>query len=133
MLAIADSNGFFFAELVSDSSGHMSVKMTAENYCQGSAVNDFVEFKRDTFLVTVLESQHFIVITRAGGSGFFDSAKITKIKSVHAPCMTLGIEMVPGPRLNSNTFALIRDRRGIQLVNLVKGTSHQLIMSPVPV
>lgn len=38
--------------------------------------------------------------------------------------MSMGIELIPGPRLNCNTFALVRDRRGIQLVNLAKGTSH---------
>ena len=39
---------------------------------------------------------------------------------------------MPGPRLDGS-FALVRDRRGIQLVNLQAATSHQLMLSAVPV
>ena len=102
----------------------MSVKMTDEHYFKGSAVNDFVEFKRDSFFVTVLEANHFSIVERPENSGFFSSAKITKIRSINAPSLTMGIELIPGPRLNGQVFALVRDRRGVQLVNLLKGTSH---------
>jgi len=44
----------------------------------------------------------------------------------------MGISLVPGPRLE-DAFVLVRDRRGVQLVNLKKATSHQLMLSPVPV
>ena len=44
----------------------------------------------------------------------------------------MGIDLVPGPRLDE-AFMLVRDRRGVQLVNLAKGTSHQLLLSEVPV
>ena len=45
------------------------------------------------------------------------SAKITKIRSVHPGYLTLGMELVPGPLLD-HAFVLVRDRRGIQIVNL---------------
>ena len=46
--------------------------------------------------------------------------------------MTMGMDLIPGPRID-NSFMLVRDRRGIQLVNLKKGTSHQLVLSSVGV
>ena len=42
------------------------------------------------------------------------------------------MQLIPGPRLE-NAFMLVRDRRGIQLINLKKGTSHMFMLSPVPV
>ena len=95
-------------------------------------MNDFIEFKRDTFFVTILEANYFAIVERSSGSGFFDSAKVTKIRSVQENYLTMGISMVPGPRLE-DAFVLVRDRRGVQIVNLKKATSHQLILSQVPV
>jgi len=118
--------------MVSDNAGHTNIRLTDEAYCKGTAVNDFVEYKRDTFLVTILEASHFAIIKRPGGGGMFNSGKITKIRSMNSSYLSMGIDLIPGPKLEY-AYALVRDRRGIQLVNLKLGTSHQLIMSPVPV
>ena len=90
-LAIADANGFFFATMVSDNAGHTNVRMTDEVYAKNSAVNDFVEFKRDNFLITILEANHFLIVQRPKGEGFFDSGKTTKIRSLHSPYLSMGI------------------------------------------
>ena len=131
-LVIGDANGLFFADLVSNNAGHHAITLTAEKYCLQSGCNDFIEFKRDHFFVTILEANYFAIIQRQSGGGFFDSSKVTKVRSVHDNCLTMGISMVPGPRLD-DAFVLVRDRRGVQLVNLKKATSHQLMLSPVPV
>ena len=44
----------------------------------------------------------------------------------------MGLEVIPGPRL-AEAFMLVRDRRGVQIVNLKKGIAHQLMLSAVPV
>jgi len=132
-LAIADTNGFFFADMVADTSGRYSITLQKESFNQGTSANDFVEFKRETFFVTFLETDYFAIVERSSGGGFFSGGKMTKIRSISPNVLSMGIQLIPGPRLNSTTFVLVRDRRGIQLVNLLKGTSHQLMMSPVPV
>ena len=63
---------------------------------------------------------------------FDAAAKITKVRSVHEGYLSMGMELIPGPRLEG-AFVLVRDRRGVQLVNLKKGIAHQLMLSPVPV
>ena len=73
-IAIADSNGLFFADVVSDNAGHYSIRLTAENYCKQNAVNDFIEYKRDTFFCTVVEANYFAIVERPSGSGFFSSS-----------------------------------------------------------
>lgn len=131
-LAIADSNGFFFAKIVSDNAGHHNISLTGEAYCRGQAVNDFIEFKRDNFFVSILEANCFAIMERPEGHGFFDSVKITKIRSVCDGYMSMGMALLPGPRLES-AFVMVRDRRGVQLINLKTATSHQLMLSAVPV
>ena len=56
-LVIADTNGLFFADIVSDNAGHYTVKLCSnEQYVQNNTVNDFVEFKRDTYFISILEA-----------------------------------------------------------------------------
>ena len=47
--------------------------------------------------------------------------------------LTMGMDMVPGPSALDSGFVMVRDRRGVQLINLKNHTSHQLILSGVPV
>lgn len=63
-IAIADAKGFFFANVVSDNAGHYNVRLTDETYAKNNAVNDFIEFKRDSFLISVLEANYFAIIER---------------------------------------------------------------------
>jgi len=124
-LAIADAKGFYFAEMTSENNGHHMIKLTNDHYEQNHAVNDFVEYKRDSFLVTVIGADYFCIVERNIEGGIFgSSSKTTKIKSMHPGVISLGIGLIPGPRLDQTSFAVIRDRRGIQLVNLKKATSH---------
>ena len=131
-LAIADANGFFFASVVSDNAGHHTISLTGEAYIKGHAIVDFIEFKRDCFFISILEANHFAILERPQGQGYFDSAKLTKVRSINEGYLSMGMELVPGPRLEE-AFIVVRDRRGVQLVNLKKATSHQLLLSPVPV
>ena len=73
-MAIADANGFFFAKVVSDASGHHIISLTSEKYFVGQTVDDFIEFKRDTFFTTILDGNYFYIIERPSGQGFFDGS-----------------------------------------------------------
>ena len=66
-LAIADSNGLFFANVVADNAGHHTISLNGEKYWQGHAVNDFIEYRRDTFFVTLIESNFFAILERPTG------------------------------------------------------------------
>ncbi len=117
-MAIADAKGFYFAEMASTNDGHHTMRIVGDSFEQNHAVNNFVEFKRDHFFVTVLEADYFCIVERNIEGGLFaSSSKLTKVRSMHAGVLSLGIDIIPGPRLE-NSFALVRDRRGIQLINL---------------
>lgn len=53
-LAIAESTGLYFAQYARNNSGQYEVTLTDEAYCKQTNVNDFVEFKQNTFLVTII-------------------------------------------------------------------------------
>ena len=80
--------------MLPDNAGHTVIKLTGEAYCKQESVNDFLEFKRDTFLVTIIESSHFAIIERDKGGGLFSSAKTTKIRSVNSSYLSMGIDMI---------------------------------------
>ena len=90
-IAIADANGFFFANIVSDNAGHYNIKLSDEKFCQNHAVNDFIEYQRDKFLVTIVEGSYFALIERAKGTGMFDSGKQTKVRSICPSYLSMGI------------------------------------------
>ena len=118
--------------MVSDAGGHHNISITSEKYLANQAVDDFVEYKRDTFFVTLLNGDHFYIIERPTAQGMFAAAgKTKKIPSVHEKYLSMGLEIIPGPRLEE-AFVLVRDRRGVQLVNLKKAHAHQLMLSAVP-
>ena len=82
-LAIADANGLFFASVASNNTNQHTISLSSEAYFKGHAVNDFIEYKRDTFFVTILEANYFAIIERPTSYGFMDAgAKITKIPSI---------------------------------------------------
>ncbi len=111
--------------MASTNDGQHTMKIVGDSFEQNHAVNNFVEFKRDHFFVTVLEADYFCIVERNIDGGLFaSSSKLTKVRSMHAGVLSLGIELVPGPHHLESSFALVRDRRGIQLVNLQKATSH---------
>ena len=117
-LAIAESTGLYFAQIARNNSGQYEVSLTDEAYCKQTNVNDFVEFKRDTFFVTIIEVDYFAIVKRRSGSGgIFNNGHVTKIRTINPSCLTMGIDLIQGPHLD-DTLALVRDRRGIQMVNL---------------
>ena len=100
-----------------------------EKYLQGKITTDFIEYRQDKFLVTCNEDKYIYLIDRAD-TGIFSGGSLTKIHSMNGNYISQGISLMPG---FEDTFAMIRDRRGIQYVNLKKRTTHQLILSEVPV
>ena len=78
-----------------------------------------------------MNGNFFGIIERPATTGIFDSAKITKVRSIQEEYLSMGMKIIPGPRLEE-AFVLVRDRRGVQLVNLKKGHAHQLMLSQVP-
>ena len=117
-MAIAESTGLYFAQYVKNNAGQYEVSLTDEAYCKQTNVNDFVEFKRDTFFVTIIEVDYFAIVKRRSGSGgLFNSGSVQKIRTINPSCLTMGIDLIQGPHLD-DTLALVRDRRGIQMVNL---------------
>ena len=40
------------------------MRLTDEAYAKNNAVNDFIEFKRDSFFLTILEANYFAIIER---------------------------------------------------------------------
>ena len=72
------------------------------------------------FLVSLLYDTHFYLVSRA-------DKKIASIRSLNAGYVTLGFQMMPQYEVQ---FALVRDTRGLQLLNLITGTAHQLFLSP---
>lgn len=75
----------------------------------------------------------FVIYERPESTGFFGSSgRVTKVRSIHENYLSMGMEIIPGPRLEE-AFILVRDRRGVQLVNLKKNHAHQLMLSQVPV
>ena len=78
-----------------------------------------------------MNGNFFGIIERPATTGIFDSAKITKVRSIQEEYLSMGMKIIPGPRLEE-AFVLVRDRRGVQLVNLKKAHAHQLMLSQVP-
>ena len=117
-LAIAESTGLYFATYANNNAGQYEVTLTDEVYCKQTNVNDFIEFKRDTFFVTIIEVDYFAIVKRRTGSGgIFNSGNVTKIRTINPSCLTMGMDLIQGPHLD-DTLILVRDRRGVQMVNL---------------
>lgn len=61
-IAIGDSTGLYFADIVSNNAGAYSVNISKELYLKDKCVNDFIEFKRDHFFAAMLEADYFVII-----------------------------------------------------------------------
>lgn len=104
--------------------GVPSLQKTDESYLRGKTVIDFIEYDRDKFFVTVLNDEFYYLVTR-----FSDDKQIGKIRSITSSYVTMGIQMLPR---YEQTFVVVRDNRGVQLVNLETQKSHQLMISQGP-
>ena len=70
----------------------------SEQYCKDNPVNDFIEFKTNQFLVSILEADYFAIVERPESTGFFGgSGKVTKIRSINRGYMSMGMSLLPGP------------------------------------
>lgn len=59
---------------------------------RGHAVNDFIEYKKDAFFLSIIEASHFYVVVRSTGGGVFrGSGKTMKINSVHPGYLSMGM------------------------------------------
>ena len=119
-IAVADAQGLVFLLQKPGASGATLLELLPERYFKGKGVTDFVEYQRDMFIVSLLQDTHFYLVNRA-------DKKIASIRSLNAGYVTLGIQMMPQYEVQ---FALVRDTRGLQLLNLITMTAHQLFLSP---
>lgn len=123
-LAIAEDNGLVFMKYGIGGASLPTMTSLEERYLKGKVVTDFVEYERDKFFVSVLRDDYFYLVTRFG-----DASQMGKIRSMNKGYITMGLQ--PLPRAGQ-TFLLVRDNRGVQLVNLETQRSHQLMLSPGP-
>ena len=84
-------------------------------------VTDFFEYDRDKFFVAALKDDFYYLITR-----FASDSQIVKIRSITSAYITMGIQMLPR---YEQTFVVVRDNRGVQLINLETQKSHQWMIS----
>ena len=118
-IAVADADGLLFLRQTPGACGTTNLELLPERYFKGKGVTDFVEYQRGMFLVSLLYDTHFYLVNRA-------DKKIASIRSLNAGYVTLGFQMMPQYEVQ---FALVRDTRGLQLLNLITGTAHQLFLS----
>jgi len=85
-------------------------------------VTDFIEYERDKFFVSVLKDDYFYLVTR-----FVEEKQMGRIKSISNGYLTMGLQMLPR---YEQTFVVVRDNHGIQLINLETQRSHQWMLSP---
>jgi hypothetical protein len=119
-IGVADDQGLVFLVQKPGGAGATLLELLPEKYFKGKSVTDFVEYQRDMFIVSMLDETHFHFINRA-------DKKTAAIRSLNAGFVTLGIQMMPQYELQ---YALVRDTRGLQLLNLITMTAHQLFLSP---
>ena len=93
--------------------------LLSESYFKGKDVSDFIEYERNKLLVACPGESEFYLVNRDGG-------RITPIASLNQNYITLGMQMMPG---YETSFALVRDTRGIQLLDLKTLKSNQLFLS----
>lgn len=93
-----------------------TVSILDEKYLKGKMVTDFIEYERDKFFVSVLKDDFFYLVTRFG-----DEKQLLKIRSMNSNYITMGLQ--PLPRADQ-TFIVVRDNHGVQLMNLETLKSH---------
>ena len=119
-MAVADTNGLVFLEQKAGTGTTVALNVLSEKYLKGKNVIDFVEYEIGEFLVTCTNDSNFYIVNR-------DKKSTTPIASLNANYITMGIQMMPKYEVQ---YAIVRDLRGIQLLNLVTMKSHQLFLTP---
>ena len=117
--AIADVKGLLFAQYKPGAGQAVMLTLLPESYFRGSDVSDFIEYQPHQLLVSCPGDDNFYLVNRDGG-------RITPIASLNQNYVTLGMQMMPG---YETSFALVRDTRGIQLLDLKTHKSNQLFLS----
>jgi len=115
-LAVADDNGLFFVKHGIGGANTPTVSSLDEKYLKGKMVTDFIEYERDKFFVSVLKDDFFYLVTRFG-----DEKQMLKIRSMNSNYISMGLQ--PLPRADQ-TFIVVRDNHGVQLMNLETLKSH---------
>ena len=77
--------------------------MLDEKYLKGKEVTDYIEYLRDNFVISCLNSNNFYLVNR-------EEKKVTTIKSLNLDYISLGMQMMP---CYEQSFVLVRDTRGI--------------------
>ena len=119
-LAVADVQGLLILQQQAGTGQATVLQLLPEKYLKGKEVADFVEYERDQFLVSCLRDTHFYLINR-------QERKTSTIRSLNPGYITLGLQMMPN---YERRYALVRDTRGIQLLDLLGMTSHQVFLTP---
>ena len=82
---MADDQGLLFlVQKPGGTPGSYLLDILPEKYFKGRSVTDFVEYRRDMFIVAMLDDTHFQLISRA-------DKKVASIRSLNAGFVTLGI------------------------------------------
>ena len=118
-LGVADISGLLFLKQKPGEKRSLLLDLLPEKYLKDKEVTDFIEYEKDMFLVACLEDENFYFINRK-------EKKTTHINSINRNYITLGMQMLPNYELQ---IAIIRDTRGVQLLNLLTGKAHQLLLA----
>ena len=100
--------GLLLAQFQPGAGQAVMLTLLPESYFKGRDVSDFIEYERNKLLVACPRESEFYLVNRDGG-------RITPIASLNQNYITLGMQMMPG---YETSFALVRDTRGIQLLDL---------------
>ena len=120
---MSDVKGLLFVNQTPGQGQATVLTLLDEKYLKGKEVNDFIEYSRDKFLVSCLREANFYLINR-------EDKKVTPILSLNDGYVSLGMQMMP---CYENIFALVRDTRGIQMLDLITLQSHQIFLAEVPI
>ena len=120
---MSDVKGLLFVNQTPGQGQATVLTLLDEKYLKGKEVNDFIEYSRDKFLVSCLREANFYLINR-------EDKKVTPILSLNDGYVSLGMQMMP---CYENIFVLVRDTRGIQMLDLVTQKSHQLFLTEIPI
>ena len=118
---MADPKGLVFLEFKNQQIKEVDSGVGKLSQYQG--VTHFVEYDINHFFVTCKVHTHFFVIHRAEKK----KIPIQSISFEKSP--TVGIYMMP---LFDTDFALVRNTRGIQIIDIKDYKAHQLCMSTLP-
>ena len=122
-IAVSDVKGLLFIEQKPGQGTATVLNLLKEKYLEKKEVSDFIEYARDHFVVSCLNGADFYLVSR-------EEQKTTPILSLNDGYVSLGMQMMP---CYENMFVLVRDTRGIQMLDLVTLKSHQLFLTEIPI